>query len=140
MARPARDDELLHLLRRHQKPAKSDRRAARDEYLRAVDALHAQIRTWLAKATDEGLVRITSGGTLDLSEEGAGKYAAPILLVDVGRFVGARGRIDVDAGDRSAMLVLRMGGWHFVERAPRARVHALTQASFTEAMRELLGE
>lgn len=146
----SKGSELINLLRAHQGAPAPDRSDARDEYLRAVEALYSKIREWLADAIEQGLAKVTAGGAITLREEGVEPYDAPVLFVEVGpkrirfepqgfQIVAANGRVNVDAGDRTAMLVLVKDDWSFARRTPKVQLLPLNEATFTEAMRELLG-
>lgn len=145
----AKPGELIELLKAHQAQEQPDWTTARDEYLHAVEGLYGQIRQWLEEAQKQGLVRVFAGGNVERSYEGLG-YQAPVLLIEIGRkrirfephgfpVIGARGRVDVDAGDRIAMLVLVDDDWFFARRTPKVQRFPLTEDTFTEALRELLG-
>ncbi len=148
MARAAKPN-LIDVLERHQPAKVVDTTAKRDAYLRRLEDLYATIRGYLTEAQRRGLARVTAGGSVTLSEPGVDPYQAPVLYVDVGsrrvRFspkgfavIGAEGRVDVDAGEKIAMLVHLKSGWAFARRQPRVASFALTESSFAEAMDQLL--
>lgn len=140
--------KLLKVLAEHQ--GENAEASERDRYLDSVEDLYVRMRGWLDDASKQGLAQIRDGGGTAITESGLGAYYAPKLFLDVGRarirFVprgvggepGYRGRIDVDAADRIALLVLDdRGVWHFKRRQPAAE-YEVNEASFADMMAELL--
>lgn len=149
MAKPTKLS-LMDVLEKHQDAAR-DWDTERDEYLGRVKSLYTSIRTWMAPSVKKGFARVSSGGVVTLREGGLPPYKVTILNVDVGRrrirfepkgfqIVGARGRVDIDAGDRIGVLVYNNDGWSFARRQPERKLFKLNESTFTEAIAELLGE
>ena len=94
-----------------------DWNAIRDEWLRRLDDLYGQIRTFLKDYVSAGEIQLELS-PITLSEENIGSYTAPELTLKIGRrqvkfrpigtlLIGSRGRVDViGAGVTEARLVL----------------------------------
>ncbi len=102
---------------RHQTEAGSPRRKAerQKKWLDAVDDLFRQIRSWLAEAQREKLVKIHEE-KIKITEETLGTYTAPCLrLAAAGKtvkirpigstIIGADGRVDMESVNGSYMFL-----------------------------------
>ena len=131
--------------------SKVDWPARKREWLEDLRALVANVRVWLKPGVEEGLVEIVEA-PVHLSEDFLGPYIAPSLRIEmVGKVVqlepvgtliiGAFGRVDMSCGPAQAKLLRSQSReWKF--RVGHAGTPAdfldVTEATFTEALRELI--
>jgi hypothetical protein len=135
-------------------------RRQRDEWLDDVTRLLGRIRTWVKKEEARGRVKVTET-TVDITEADLGEYRAPGLelrlpgghlvrveprgarIVSVvrsgARVVGLKGRVDMSAGSKRALL-LRTGRdtWRILSSGAAAETPALlTAKTFGNALSAL---
>lgn len=135
---------ILGLLREQKQASSAQRRAQRQkEWLAALDGLFQQIRSWLAEAQREKLIKVTPG-RVQISEETLGTYTAPLLTLTVGTktirlkpvgsvIIGADGRVDMHSVN---------GTYLFLYLADQKKwVHGAGQkpADFPELTEEVFG-
>jgi hypothetical protein len=141
-------DKLTEFLRARKGPPPD--REQRDEWLKAIENLYDQVKSWLKEAKAEGLVDYKEGDTA-ITESTLGTYDAPVLQLffgerilsvrPVGRFVfAAKGRIDMVLGPNKAILVRDSDGtWKIMPvGSAREQLLPLTKDTFSEAIEALL--
>jgi len=124
--------ELLDEKRRASEERGEDFQHQREQWLDRLNALYKEIEGWLYPAREKGHLSITYR-KIPLMEDLLGRYEAPVMRIQFynGRFIdltpaglhviGARGRVDIDFGDRDVAIVGNMEdeGWTFAERKGR---------------------
>lgn len=137
---------------RQQKEAGSPRRRAQrqKEWLDAVEGLFRQIRSWLAEAHREKLIKIHPD-KIKITEETLGTYTAPCLILTAAgktvkvkpigsTIIGADGRVDMESANGTYMFLYladRHKWVHGVGKRP-AEFPALTEDLFTELLKRAL--
>jgi hypothetical protein len=137
----ARDEESGRLADKEQKI---------NQRVTAIDALFTSVQGWLEPSVDEGIVKLERD-PYSHSDEHLGMLTEESLKVIVGvsevffaprtgTIAGASARVDMSCGDRTLPIVLlRDRGWHFLVRGPITRTEPVTEESFGDALREILG-
>jgi hypothetical protein len=116
----------------------------------AIGELFNSIEGWLKPSVDEGIIQLErdhyahpddqlgmlSKESLKLTVGVSEVFFAP----RTGTIAGASVRVDMTCGDRTLPIVLLPDrGWHFLVRGPVTRTEPVTEDSFAEALREMLG-
>ena len=137
----ARDDESGRLAGKEEKI---------QQRLTAIDTLFTSIALWLKPSADEGIVKLERD-PYSHSDDQLGMLTEESLKVVVGAsevffwprtgtIAGASARVDMTCGDRTLPVVLLSDrGWHFLIRGPVTRTEPVTEDSFGDALREILG-
>lgn len=137
---------------RQQKKASSPRlRGQRQkEWLDAVEGLFRQIRSWLAEAQREKLIKVHQD-TIKLAEEPLGTYSAPCLILTAAgktvkvkpigsTIIGADGRVDMESANGTFMFLYiadRHQWVHGVGKQP-AEFPELTEDLFSDLLKRAL--
>lgn len=137
----ARDEESGRLTNKEEKIK---------QRLTAIGELFDSLEGWLKPSVDEGIVKLERAPYVH-SDEQLGMLSEESMKVIVGvsevffgprtgTIAGASARVDMTCGDRTLPIVL-LGdrGWHFLVRGPVTRTELVTEDSFGDALRELLG-
>ncbi len=137
----ARDEESGRL---------ADKEERIKQRLTAISELFASVEGWLKPSVDEGIVKLERD-PYSHSDEQLGMLSEESMKVIVGvsdvlfaprtgTIAGASARVDMTCGDRTLPIVL-LGdrGWHFLVRGTVTRTEPVTEDSFGDALRELLG-
>lgn len=142
---------ITEFLRRQKKTDSPHRRARRQkEWLDAVEALLRHIRSWLAEAQREKLLKIHPD-KIKITEENLGTYTAPYLILTVAgktvkvkpigsTIIGADGRVDMESANGTFMFLYLgdQGKWvHGVGRQP-SEFPDLTEDLFTDLLKRSL--
>lgn len=142
---------ITEFLRRQKKTDSPHRRAQRQKkWLDAVEGLLRDIRSWLAEAQREKLVKIHPD-KIKITEENLGTYTAPYLaLTAAGKtvrvrpigstIIGADGRIDMESANGTFMFLYLadQDKWvHGVGRQP-SEFPDLTEDLFTDLLKRAL--
>jgi hypothetical protein len=102
----------------------SETEQMRDEWIREVESLLHQIRSWLRDSVERGLLAVTPY-QFEIHEDRLGTYGAPGLRIDAsgvqimikphGRIIiGGQGRIDFEtAADNAILIRTGPGEWEF---------------------------
>jgi len=127
----------------------SDAAKMKEEWLRQLDDLMADIDRWLEPAVGEGLT--VTKGTTELIEGGLGTYRVPmrtievagnqVTIVPVARIiVGGHGRVDVKNQRATAYLIFWKpeDRWLIVRERDWERREPLTEESFERLMEAFL--
>jgi hypothetical protein len=116
----------------------------------SISELFDRIESWLKPSVDEGIVALERDPYVH-SDEQLGMLTEESMKVIVGvsevffgprtgTIAGASARVDMTCGDRTLPIVLLADrGWHFLVRGPVTRTELVTEDSFGDALRELLG-
>jgi hypothetical protein len=138
-----------------QRDEETGRAADKEERIRgrrdAIGALFSDIEGWLRSSREEGVVSLErdlyvhSDEQLGMLEEESLKLTVGVSEVFfspvAGSIAGASARVDMKSGDRRLPIVfLPDRGWHFLVRGPITRTEPVTEESFGDALKELLGE
>lgn len=138
-------------LRSEEESGKIDWDAWRDQWLQSVRRLYETIEEWLHDLKEDGTVTI-SYQTRSLSEEHVGEYETECMVIHVGSerialeplgtiIVGAYGRIDLRGSNGNVMLVEpEWKDWQIATRTPRLTKIPLTEESFTDVLKGIMGE
>jgi hypothetical protein len=137
---------------RQQKKAGSPRRRGRrqKEWLDAVEGLLSHIRSWLAEAQREKLIKVHQD-TIKITEEPLGTYSAPCLLLTAAgktvkvkpigsTIIGADGRVDMESANGTFMFLYiadRHKWVHGVGKQP-AEFPELTEDLFSDLLKRAL--
>ena len=125
--------------------------SAKDDYIEVVGLLYAQVKEWLKESIEANLVTGISAGEIQITEQLTGAYLAPemsfnaaatnIRLIPKGFFViGANGRVDAHSSKgRHAMLVYVDNQWHLVNPTTRETLSTLTESTFLDLLKYLVG-
>lgn len=142
---------ITQFLRRHKEASSPRRKAERQkEWLDAVEGLLRQIRSWLAEAQREKLVKIQPD-KIKITEENLGTYTAPCLILTAAgktvkvkpigsTIIGADGRVDMESVNGTFMFlyVADQHKWvHGVGKRP-AEFPELTEDLFTDLLKRAL--
>lgn len=142
---------ITEFLRQQKETGASRRRAQRQkEWLDAVESLFRQIRSWLAEAQHEKLIKIHQD-KIKIVEETIGTYVAPTLILTAAgktvkvkpigsTIVGADGRVDLESvnGTYPFLYLADRRKWvHGVGKRP-AEFPDLTEGHFTDLLKRAL--
>ncbi|MEC4679382.1 MAG: hypothetical protein VST67_01630 [Nitrospirota bacterium] len=142
---------LTEFLRQQKKTNNPQLQAKRKrEWLDTVNSFFQQIRSWLAEAEKDKLIKI-SPGHVELTEETLGTYSAPILTLMTGpktvklrpigsTIIGADGRVDMESPNGVYMFLYLADGnkWvHGVGKSP-TDFPELTEELFTNLLMRAL--
>ncbi|WP_437769167.1 hypothetical protein WMF27_09835 [Sorangium sp. So ce281] len=116
----------------------------------AIGELFNHIEAWLKPSVDEGIVELERDSYVHPDEQlGMLSEESMRLIVGVsevlfaprtGTIAGASARVDMTCDARTLPIVLLPDrGWHFLVRGPITRTEPVTEDSFADALRELLG-
>ena len=142
---------ITEFLRRQKETESPHRRVQRQkEWLDAIEGLLRQIRSWLAEAQREKLIKIHPD-KLKITEENLGTYTAPsLVLTAAGKtvkvqpigstIIGADGRVDMESANGTFMFLylVDQDTWvHGVGRQP-SEFPDLTEDLFTDLLKRSL--
>ena len=142
---------ITEFLRRQKETDSPHRRAQRQkEWLDAVEDLLRQVRSWLAEAQREKLVKIHPD-KIKITEENLGAYTAPCLVLTAAgktvkvkpigsTIIGADGRVDMESANGTFMFLYVAGQhkWvHGVGKRP-AEFPTLTEDLFFDLFKRAL--
>lgn len=142
---------ITEFLRRQKETDSPNRRAQRQkEWLDAVAGLLRHIRSWLAEAQREKLIKIHPD-RIKITEENLGTYTAPYLVLTAAgktvkvkpigsTIVGADGRVDMESSNGTFMFlyIADQDKWvHGVGKQP-AEFPDLTEDLFTHLLKRSL--
>ena len=142
---------ITEFLRRQKETESPHRRVQRQkEWLDAIEGLLRQIRSWLAEAQREKLIKIHPD-KLKITEENLGTYTAPsLVLTAAGKtvkvqpigstIIGADGRVDMESANGTFMFLYLadQDTWvHGVGRQP-SEFPDLTEDLFTDLLKRSL--
>ena len=125
--------------------------ARRIQWLDSLNHLYGVIDDWLSELKEDGTVTVSTEPKT-LEEEDLGCYEANSLVIKVGPakvtleplgtvILGAYGRIDIKGSKGSVMLVEpEWNDWQIAIRTPRLKTVPLTEDSFTDVLKEIMGE
>ncbi|MEW6245577.1 MAG: hypothetical protein AB1555_02580 [Nitrospirota bacterium] len=142
---------LTDFLREKQKARSPERQARRrKKYLDAVDAFFEQVRSWLAEAQREKLVKVHED-KIKITEEALGAYTAPCLrLTAAGKtvklrpigstIIGADGRVDMESVNGTYMFLYfaDQEKWVYGMGRQPAEFPELTEDLFTDLLKRAL--
>lgn len=145
-------NQITEFLSSTSDPGATQRAAsAKDDYVRVLNALYAQIKDWLKESIDANLVTGISAGEIQITEQLTGAYLAPeisfnaaatnIRLTPKGFFIiGANGRVDAHSNKgRHAMLIYVNNEWHLVNPTTGKTRSKLTESTFLDLLKYLVG-
>lgn len=142
---------ITEFLRRQKETDSPHQRAQRQkEWLDAVERLLRHIRSWLAEAQQEKLIKIHPD-KIKITEENLGTYTAPYLVLTAAgktvkvkpigsTIIGADGRVDMESTNGTFMFlyIADQQKWvHGVGKQP-AEFPDLTEALFTDLLKRSL--
>lgn len=142
---------ITEFLRQQKKAGSPNRRAQRQkEWLDTVEGLLGQIRSWLAEAQREKLVKIHPD-KIKITEENIGTYTVPYLVFTAAgktvkvkpigsTVIGADGRVDMESANGTFMFLYLadQDKWvHGVGRQP-SEFPDLTEDLFTDLLKRAL--
>ena len=142
---------ITKFLRRQKETDSPHRRAQRQkEWLDAVEGLLGQIRSWLAEAQREKLLKIHPD-KIKIVEESLGTYTAPCLVLTAAgktvtvkpigsTIIGANGRVDMESANGSYMFLYLAdkGKWVYGLGRQPAEFPRLTEGLFTDLLKRAL--
>lgn len=142
---------ITEFLRQQKKAGSPRRRAQRQKkWLDAVEDLLRRIRSWLAEAQREKLIKVHQD-TIKIAEETLGTYIAPCLILTAAgktvkvkpignTIIGADGRVDMESANGTFMFlyIADQHTWvHGVGKQP-AEFPELTEDLFTNLLKRAL--
>ncbi len=142
---------ITEFLRRQKETDSPHRRSQRQkEWLDAVEGLLRQIRSWLAEAQREKLIKIHPD-KIKITEENLGTYTAPCLVLTAAgksvtvkpigsTIIGADGRVDMESVNGSYMFLYLAdkGKWVYGLGRQPAEFPRLTEGLFTDLLKRAL--
>lgn len=148
-------EELLAKKRERQERSDVDRVAEREMWVNHVSDLMTQISGWLKPLGERKYLQVHRRERI-IREDQLGDYSIDGLHIEfvdgqsidvqpIGRFiVGGEGRVDLQAGTRTVMIVHTGNGkWQFAERTSRygpPKTWAFNQATFEELLANIIEE
>lgn len=145
--------DLMQFLRKKSEEEKS-KAVVREElkrlWLEALKELFDDIKSWVADASQEGLLQIRQD-TEQLAEGHLGRYQVPVLFLRAGAsevlikpigriIVGAQGRVDMitHAEQHVFIYASAQDGWLYVRDKRKGIYDKLTKELFTELLMGML--
>jgi len=146
-------DDLTEFLKNKKSEEKSGRTRLdniREKWIATVHKLFGEIREWIKKAEDEGLINVYKHN-IQMSEKHIGRYTIDkleLLVIDrqiivepIARFIdGGDGRVDIYHGYEAFRLVYteKKDSWHIEDRKDHAFKKPLDKDSFIELLQSIV--
>jgi hypothetical protein len=135
----------LEIKKQEAKQQKVDWKTRKDDWLESLKVFFADVKKWLRPLVEQKLATVREVDT-HITEENLGTFTVPTLSIQmpditiqmkpVGTIiVGARGRVDILAGQRRATILLLSDGWKIAEKGERGLEYTpLTEGSFADLL------
>jgi hypothetical protein len=127
---------------------KVDWQGRKQDWLRNIANLYANIRKWLNPLEKDGVLSFLTA-TITLQEEYIGTYSVEVLTILIGKqrvefhpkgtlIIGAEGRIDIRGQRGVRTIIFNQKDWNLVERSPKLKVLPFNQDSFHDVLSEVM--